>query len=168
MCKDSIYVWALMVIVSLSYGDQKFIKLRKLKDLTSSHYLADYAVPLYDTLATNAIESIVNHADVVSTCIALKDICGTLRLKNGNFVQITVGIHCGNVIGTVIGAHRRFFGIFGDTVNTASRICTTGVKYKINISQKVHLHQDIDMKHINFPNHEKGHLSFSWSTFRFA
>eukprot|EP01083_Nonionella_stella_P084791 234794_1 len=38
MCKDSIFIWAFMVFVCLSYGDQKFMKLRNLKDLTTSQY----------------------------------------------------------------------------------------------------------------------------------
>ena len=75
---------------------------------------------------------------MIRACVALQDICSTMRLKNGRFVQITVGIHSGNVLGTVVGAQRRFFRIFGDTVNTASRICSTGIKYKINVSDIVH------------------------------
>ena len=70
--------------------------------------------------------------------MALQDICYTLRLKHGRFVRITEGIHCGTVLGTVVGAQRRFFRIFGDTVNTASRICSTGNKHKPNVSAAVH------------------------------
>merc|ERR1719206_16592 len=88
---------------------------------------------LHENMADTVHPQLMLHA-----CIALQDICSTLRLKEGRFVQITVGIHSGKVLGTVVGAQRRFFRIFGDTVNTASRICSTGIKHKINVSAGVH------------------------------
>lgn len=31
---------------------------------------------------------------------------------------LTIGIHTGDVVGTIIGTKRRFFRVFGDAVNT--------------------------------------------------
>ncbi|KAL4445063.1 hypothetical protein ABPG74_018791 [Tetrahymena malaccensis] len=53
--------------------------------------------------------------------------------KSGK-VEIKVGINYGTVISGVIGFHKPQFSLIGDTVNTASRVCSTGVPKTINIS----------------------------------
>ncbi|MES1911935.1 MAG: hypothetical protein MHM6MM_004291 [Cercozoa sp. M6MM] len=52
----------------------------------------------------------------------------------GAFVTLKVGIHSGKTVGTVIGQKRKFFRIFGDAVNMASRVCTTGISNTIQCS----------------------------------
>ncbi|EKX34280.1 hypothetical protein GUITHDRAFT_45348, partial [Guillardia theta CCMP2712] len=36
---------------------------------------------------------------------------------------LKVGIHCGAAAGAVIGRHRSFYCVYGDTTNTAARMC---------------------------------------------
>lgn len=36
---------------------------------------------------------------------------------------LTIGIHTGDIVGTIIGTRRRFFRIFGDAVNMALSVC---------------------------------------------
>lgn len=45
--------------------------------------------------------------------------------QSGN-VRIKIGIHYGRVIAGVIGHHKPQFSLIGDTVNTTSRVCSTG------------------------------------------
>lgn len=45
-----------------------------------------------------------------------------------------VGIHSGPVVAGVVGKHKFSFDIWGDTVNTASRLEGAGVPGRINIS----------------------------------
>lgn len=55
--------------------------------------------------------------------------------KEGNIFKIKIGIHYGPVIAGVIGYHKPQFSLIGDTVNTTSRVCSTGLSEKIIISE---------------------------------
>jgi class 3 adenylate cyclase len=53
-------------------------------------------------------------------------------------MKIKIGIHYGRVIAGVIGYHKPQFSLIGDTVNTASRVCSTTAEGKIAISEGVY------------------------------
>ena len=49
--------------------------------------------------------------------------------------QITIGIHCGEVMTGVIGQRMPRYCLFGNTVNLTSRTETTGTAGRINVSE---------------------------------
>ena len=49
-----------------------------------------------------------------------------------------IGIHSGPVVAGVVGKRKFAYDVFGDTINTASRIETAGVSGKINISDSTY------------------------------
>jgi len=68
-------------------------------------------------------------------------VAGKLRALlagSNSAVSFRIGIHVGPVVAGVIGAHRLFFDVWGDTVNTASRMESNGAVGEVSCSQEVH------------------------------
>lgn len=54
------------------------------------------------------------------------------------FFEIRIGIHTGPVVAGIVGVKKFAYDIWGDTVNTASRMESSGEAGKINISETTH------------------------------
>lgn len=65
----------------------------------------------------------------------IKFIDGVTYGKNEK-ILIKIGIHVGKVIAGVIGYHKPQFSLIGDTVNTTSRVCSTGEYGAITLSNE--------------------------------
>ena len=53
-------------------------------------------------------------------------------------LKLKIGIHFGPVLAGVIGFHKPQFSLIGDTVNTTSRVCSTGETGKIIMSEEAY------------------------------
>jgi len=83
-----------------------------------------------------------NLADNAAACVrAAKEIIGYIaerRAANPRFWQIRVGIHTGHLIAGVIGRKKFIYDVWGDTVNTASRLEAAGEPGRINTSAETY------------------------------
>jgi class 3 adenylate cyclase/lipopolysaccharide biosynthesis regulator YciM len=63
----------------------------------------------------------------------------TKAAQNKPFFEIRIGIHTGPLVAGIVGTHKFQYDVWGDTVNTASRLESAGERGKINISENTWL-----------------------------
>ncbi len=68
----------------------------------------------------------------------MNNLKATAEIEGMKFWDIRIGIHTGTVIAGVVGQKKLSYDIWGDTVNTASRMESSGEPGKINISGTTH------------------------------
>jgi adenylate cyclase len=103
-------------------------KLEKIKTIGDS-YMAVGGVPVANQ--TNAVDSVRAALDIQRFMLELAE---KKKKQNQPFWQLRLGIHTGPLVAGVIGREKFAYDVWGDTVNTASRLESSGVAGRINIS----------------------------------
>ncbi len=75
-----------------------------------------------------------NPVEVVLAALEMQHYMHELKKTNADIWDLRIGIHTGPVIAGVVGHKKLSYDIWGDTVNTASRMESSGVAGKVNIS----------------------------------
>jgi adenylate cyclase len=98
--------------------------IEKIKTIGDA-YMAAGGIPKQNN--TNPIE-------VVLAALEMQNYMKQLKNYKIDIWDLRIGIHSGPVIGGIIGHKKRSYDIWGDTVNTASRMESSGEPGKVNIS----------------------------------
>lgn len=98
--------------------------IEKIKTIGDA-YMAAGGIPVKNS--TNPIQVILAAMEVQ---LYMKE----LKKSNTEIWELRIGIHTGPVIAGIVGQKKRSYDIWGDTVNTASRMESSGQGGKINIS----------------------------------
>ncbi len=78
----------------------------------------------------------LDHAEnMINSAIEIIDYLNLRNQTEKYKWNIRIGIHSGAVIGGIVGIKKYIYDVFGDTVNTASRIESNSEALKINISE---------------------------------
>ena len=74
-------------------------------------------------------------ADVADMGLAMLDELGRYRHPDGTGLQVRVGMHVGPAVAGVIGLKKFIYDVWGDTVNTASRMESTGIPGRLQVTR---------------------------------
>jgi class 3 adenylate cyclase len=77
-----------------------------------------------------------DHAEAIAEMsLAMQESIGKFLRPNGQPFQLRIGIHSGQAVAGVIGKKKFIYDIWGDTVNIASRMESSGIADCIQVTQ---------------------------------
>ncbi len=102
--------------------------LEKIKTIGDSYMVAGGLTP---GDADHAVRVIQFGLDMLAALDAI-------NRETGNHLELRVGVNTGPVVAGVIGTRKFCYDLWGDTVNTASRMESSGVKGRVQVAQRTH------------------------------
>jgi adenylate cyclase len=124
-CSPARIVEILNSLFSVFDALAKRLKLEKIKTIGDAYMVAG-GLPEQDP----------NHAIAVADmAISMIDAVRATGERFGEKLEVRIGIHSGEVVAGIIGQHRSIYDVWGDTVNTASRLESSGLPDRIQISE---------------------------------
>jgi adenylate cyclase len=107
-------------------------RIEKIKTIGDA-YMCAGGIP--EKNRTNPVEVVLAALEMMTYMKRIKE---TTDIEGMKYWDIRIGIHTGTVVAGVVGQKKLSFDIWGDTVNTASRMESSGDGGKINISGTTH------------------------------
>uniref|UniRef100_A0A1B6DUR8 adenylate cyclase n=1 Tax=Clastoptera arizonana TaxID=38151 RepID=A0A1B6DUR8_9HEMI len=114
-------------------SEPKFSFIEKIKS-TGATYMAASGL----TRATCDMKDMQHITAMADYALRIKEQLGVVNIHSYNNFKIRIGINIGPVVAGVIGARKPQYDIWGNAVNVASRMDSTGVLDMIQVTQEVY------------------------------
>ncbi|CRK99500.1 CLUMA_CG012819, isoform A, partial [Clunio marinus] len=114
--------------------EPRFMAVEKIKTVGQTYMAASGLNPKHRAELGGTDEDSV--CEIVEFAIAMRQKLQEVNMDAFNTFQLRVGISSGPLISGVIGARKPIFDIWGNTVNVASRMDSTGENWKIQVPEQ--------------------------------
>uniref|UniRef100_A0A7N8WX47 Adenylate cyclase type 3 n=1 Tax=Mastacembelus armatus TaxID=205130 RepID=A0A7N8WX47_9TELE len=122
----------------------EFRCITKIKTIGSTYMAASGLTPESNTngYGNHKDQSLIEHwqhlSDLADFALAMKVTLNNLNKQSFNNFMLRIGLNKGGVLAGVIGARKPHYDIWGNTVNVASRMESTGVMGNIQVVEDCH------------------------------
>ncbi|CAK1545295.1 unnamed protein product [Leptosia nina] len=116
-------------------GEDRFSAIDKIKTVGSTYMAAVGLIP--DKKMTDDPSTRKHMATLVEFVFAMRDKLKDINDNSYNNFMLRVGINVGPVVAGVIGARKPQYDIWGNTVNVASRMDSTGLPNHTQVTEEV-------------------------------
>uniref|UniRef100_A0A670ZD45 Adenylate cyclase type 3 n=1 Tax=Pseudonaja textilis TaxID=8673 RepID=A0A670ZD45_PSETE len=140
--------------------DPQFRYITKIKTIGSTYMAASGVTPNvnsngYNTKEDRSEKERWQHlADLADFALAMKETLMNINYQSFNNFMLRIGMNKGAVLAGVIGARKPHYDIWGNTVNVASRMESTGVMGNIQVVEETHF----ILKEYGFRFVRRGHI----------
>lgn len=107
-------------------------QVEKIKTIGDA-YMAVGGIPIPNK--THAVDVVNAALDIQQFMLDYKE---KLEAEGKPFFEIRIGVHTGTVVAGIVGVKKFAYDVWGDTVNTASRMESSGEAGKVNISESTY------------------------------
>ncbi len=104
-------------------------RLEKIKTIGDA-YMAAGGIP--QASRTHAVDCVLAALEITQFMAAMRE---EKMAADKPYWQLRLGIHTGRLVAGVVGEQKFAYDVWGDTVNTASRLESSGVAGRVNISR---------------------------------